>query len=1293
MRSLINDGWVFTKFAAETSYEDVVRLLSEQSGEGAATFTCVADTAGTTPPVASTGANDRIRNQQILSRTRPVDLPHDWMIYDTNNLYQSSVGVYERTLMLDASKANSIYFEGVYMRTSIYLNGQKIFFWPYGYTSFEVDLTPYQQDGANHLLVYVDYRSPNTRWYSGAGIYRDVYLLEKEPVHIAENSIYFHAEAVDREMKPVHADDGEEADTDVGAEADMRADSDVGTKADVKADSDVVTKAGVSTVSGTDYKVTIEAEIVNSRAKTPMYVTIVHTLIDMDGNEVKQCQENAAVEGDLITVVSDFTVATPKLWDIDSPYLYTLITSLYKEEKLLDSFRQQVGFRTILFTPDEGFFLNGRHVKINGACQHHDLGALGAAFNKKAARRQIEKLKAIGINAIRTSHNPPAVGLMELADEMGILIDSDAFDMWEMPKTEYDYGIFFHEWCEKDVEAWVKRDRNHPSVIMWSCGNEIPDTNDIKAVEIAERLCNAVRRFDSRHNAYTTIASNYVAWENAQKSQAVFELSGYNYLERVYDEHHERFPDWCIYGSETASTVQSRGIYHFPRSNRLLTYEDGQCSSLDNCSTNWGAASVQSFIKNDRDRGYSAGQFIWTGWDYIGEPTPYFSKNSFFGHIDTAGFYKDTAYIIKSAWVPFEKEPFVHISPYWDFNEGQLIDVEIYSNAPNVALFLNGEKIGEKELDPLKGEDFAAHFQIPYVKGWLRAEAYDDKGNVAAVDEAPGFGDPVSIKLKAEYDSIAADGEDLQFVQISVLDKDGNEVRNARNRINLKVAGPARLVGMDNGDSTDYDQYKTCSRKLFSGKLIAIIAPTLEAGEITVEAVSCGLESASLTFASVPGKPRKGVAFTESVECSGVSLGEPKDNYREELLNTLPDNKEYEIPVRKLEISSISDGYKGVLSPECSSAEFSVRIYPENATYDDILIKAMTLDGIESSAVKIDIQGGGPEISGEHSAGRMNSREKDSGENSREKEVKINKQERAPGIYRQGDTVRVTAVSDGELRLMACAGNGKDHPEVISELEMSVQGFGNTALDAYSFVYGCQYSYSKEAALLSFRGSVNFGDGNIIRFDNVDFGSFGSDKLVLSLFSFRDEEAVEIWDGEPDVGELLCKDIYRVPTEYNVLQEYTFSLSKRLRGVRSIVFRFEHGFVLGGFRMIYEEKAYALIKATDHQMITGDRFKERVDGIYSIGNNVDIEFRDLDMNSGVSAVTITGRANGNANPIHIRFFDGEDITARMVEFPESESIQTITFPLESFRGNGKVNFIFLPGSDFDFIDFKFVPEG
>lgn len=345
---------------------------------------------------------------------------------------------------------------------------------------------------------------------------------------------------------------------------------------------------------------------------------------------------------------SCYAVGNPHLWDVEDPYLYTLQAELLEDGQVIQSESLRVGFCSKEFTPQEGFLLNGRKLRLNGVCEHHDLGALGAAFSKEAMRRKFLKLRGMGVNALRTSHNMPAPEVMELADELGFLVIAEAFDMWEMPKTQYDYARFFVDWAGTDVRSWVRRDRSHVSLLMWSIGNEIYDTHASEhGQEITRRLVGYVREHDPRGNAPCTIGSNYMPWDGAQKCADITKMAGYNYAERYYERHHETYPDWVIYGSETASVVKSRGIYHFPLERSILTDEDEQCSSLGNSATSWGAANEEYCITMDRDTPWSCGQFLWTGFDYIGEPTPYQTKNSYFGQIDTAGIPKDAYSIYK----------------------------------------------------------------------------------------------------------------------------------------------------------------------------------------------------------------------------------------------------------------------------------------------------------------------------------------------------------------------------------------------------------------------------------------------------------------------------------------------------------------------------------------------------------------------------------------------------------------------------------------------------------------------
>lgn len=804
--------------------------------------------------------------------TQDVEIPHDWLIYDTENLYKSGEGWYKKTFEYKKDgRLCSIDFDGVYMDSTVYVNGREAGTWRHGYSSFSYDITDLLADGENTIMVQVRYNAPNSRWYSGAGIYRNVYLTRTAPVHIVRDGVYISA-------------DGE---------------------------------------SGS---VTVTVETVGE------YDSVRHTVYDMDGHP---CGEFTGEK---------YTLAEYKKWSVDTPYLYTLKTELIADGNTVDEVENVFGFRTIKFDPDEGFFLNGEYMKLKGVCLHHDLGALGAAVNYRATERQIQLMKKMGVNAVRSSHNMPSRELVDICDRLGMLLDTESFDMWELSKTEFDNARFFKETAHDDVKSWVRRDRNHPCVIMWSIGNEIYDTHaSDHGYEIAEMLKDYVQESDPRGNALPTIASNYIEWERSQKIGKMLGLSGYNYTERCYDDHHKKYPDTVIYGSETSSAVRSRGIYHFPADIPLLTHDDHQCSSLDNCCVSWGRPAEDAW-KQDRDRKFCAGQFIWTGIDYIGEPTPYSTKNSYFGAVDTAGIPKDIYYFYQSVWTDSEKTPMIHLLPYWDFNEGQLIDVIAYTNAPAAELFLNGRSLGVQKIDHARGEKLHAHWQVPYEKGVLTVNALDNNGSIIASDVQKSFGDPVKVCISADRTEISADGRDLCFAEIYTADKDGTFVANARNRIKLEVTG-GRILGMDNGDSTDFEQYKTDSRRLFSGRLTAIIAANGNTGDIKVKALSEGLESAEITVKAISYTPLDGTSTP--VKC--ICFTESKRD----------------IPVRKLEL--LSDG-ELKLDESKTAAEIKCKIYPENATYSDITCKVVKSNSVEANfaeavyengAVKVTAKGDG----------------------------------------------------------------------------------------------------------------------------------------------------------------------------------------------------------------------------------------------------------------------------------------------------------------------------------------------
>lgn len=811
-----------------------------------------------------------------------VELPHDWLINDTSKLYETGEGWYRRSLPCSAEQLSGrvlLNFDGVYMNSTLFVNGKEAGSWTYGYSAFEHDITDFLHEGENELLLRVSHQSPNTRWYSGAGIFRDVMLKLRSAAYIGTNGVYIHS------APQPEGGWTTEVETDV-----------VGEASDIRMLLEVFDPAGAS-MGG--------------------YGLEAH----FDGGHEK--------------FTASFNSTDPELWSVDDPMLYTLKISLYSGSELLDCVNETFGYRTAEFDPDRGFLLNGEPVKLHGVCMHHDLGALGSALNEAALARQLRIMKEMGVNAIRTSHNMPARRLVQLCDEMGLLVDSEAFDMWEKPKTEFDNHRFFTEHAERDVRSWIERDRNHPCIIMWSIGNEINDTIDPHGLDITKRLYEYVLKYDPKGNAAPTIGSNYMGDENAQKCSDVVKLAGYNYSEYLYDEHHAKYPGWVIYGSETASAVRSRGIYRFPAELPLLTGEDCQCSSLDNSVVGWGSSAMKSW-RLDRDCPFCCGQFIWTGFDYIGEPTPYNTKNSYFGIVDTAGFPKDIYYFYQSVWLSPEQKKVLHIVPsYWDFIPGQEIDVLIYSNARDVELFLNGKSIGSHVMELETSQDMRAHFKVPFEPGVLRVVGhFADGSECSEVLHTPS--DPAAVVMTSDKETLLADGRDIAFVEISTVDVNGIPVGNARNLIRVEVSGAGRLVGLDNGDSTDYDSYKGDNRRLFSGKLLAMIESTLEPGEITVRAYSEGLENAELRLVS-----------ENCGEVSGVSV------VTENKFPAVCRAYTGEVPARLL----LPEVDVNSFDPERRSAEIRAKLLPENCTYDDISWSVVRRNGVESNLAQVEGSG------------------------------------------------------------------------------------------------------------------------------------------------------------------------------------------------------------------------------------------------------------------------------------------------------------------------------------------------
>ena len=1195
MRNLFNDGWEFCEIPLEND--------SMFNGKEPVLFT-----------------PDQFFDTAAGLQYKSIKVPHDWQISHAKDLYRNSVGCYKKNFTLEQGEIRdhhlALKFEGVYMNSAVWVNGKKAGEWKYGYSTFEFDITHLVQIGENTVQVIAVYQNPNTRWYSGAGIFRDVTLINTRKTFLASDGTYFVSKPVDSKMLDK------------------------------------------------EWTITISTEVAGYLSGHK----VINTITDKDGNiftkshfpvsplpvtedEIEYLHKNIpALSFNTISKSSEeLTVSNPHLWDVKDPYLYTLTTELFDaENNLIDSYSQNCGFKYAEFTTDQGFFLNGRHLKINGACQHHDHGALGSAFDINAQRRQFLKLKEMGVNSVRCSHNPPPKAWMDLADELGLMIDDEAFDMWEKPKTTFDYGNYFNEWHEKDTVSWIRKDRNHPSLIMWSIGNEIYDTHMGNGYEITKTLYKIVERHDPLKNAPITIASNYMMTEGAQHCGEEIDTVGYNYLERLYDEHHNKYKDWKIYGSETGSTVQSRGIYHFPESLKLVTFSDGQCSTLGNCTAPWGAANTQTLITGDRDIPYSAGQYIWTGWDYIGEPTPYHTKNSYFGQIDTAGFPKDTFWLYKSEWAGKDAEPFVHLLPYWDWNEGQLIDVKAYSNASAVELFFNGESLGRQEIDHVKSKEPLGRWQLEYRKGELKAVAYDESGNIVAEEIKRSFGDPAKIILEPETYNTG----DLFFIDIMTADKDGTLVENARNYITFNVTGNAELIGMDNGDSTDYDEYtpangKSLSRKLFANRLVAVVRMNKGAaakGGFVITAASKDLPTVSLKYDG-----------TKWIEAAPYLAIRPEMDF---------------VPTRKIEI--IAEG-SPKMNKDNREIKVTCKVLPENASIKEINWNPVLKECVPSDFIEVtDLQGAGTGT----------------------------------------ETAVIKAVCDGDCILRCTARNGGELDEVLSDLNFSVTEVGNPKLNPYKLIEGCRHDLwdkTRNRAPVCLEGGISNREAaglgpTWVGFTKVDFGTEGADTIHIPIFSFETELPVEVWDGTPGDGttyegtkpsttggECLGKFTYKHESIYNTYNENVFTLSKRLFGVHTISIAIPHELYLQGFYFDQTPKATAKLRALDADVVSGDTFTKTTDGVEGIGNNVSLDFGNMDFGEiEATKVTICGKSNTENNSINIKFFgaDGKNST-QLIEFAHTDDYEEKTFDISPVSGAQKISFVFLPGCNFDFKWFRF----
>ena len=718
---------------------------------------------------------------------RNLNLPHDWSIELSFNQSSAAtggggyldggIGWYRKTFSLpksDSGKRITIQFEGIYMNSTVWINGHQLGTRPYGYSTFEYDLTPYVNIGStsNVIAVKVNNNQPNSRWYSGSGIYRNVWLSATDPVYIAYCGSFVSTPKV---------------------------------------------SASSANISVTTH--------VQSNAVSTEKITLVTTIYDNSGNGVvTNSTAPFEIESNKETSVScKLDIANPVLWSFSNPYLYSVKTQILINKKIVDSFVSTLGVRSISINPKTGFWLNDSNIKLHGVCMHHDLGSLGSAQNYRALERQVETLKSFGCNAIRTSHNPPTPELLDICDKLGLVIMDEAFDCWEMGKNSNDYHLYFDAWAQQDVQDWIRRDRNHPSVIMWSIGNEIPEQGSSSGIPIANRLINYVHADDETRPI--TQALN-----NQGFLGRLLDMVGYNYASGgTYDNDHKNNPKWVIFGSETSSAVRTRGVYHLPVNQNNLVSPDYQCSNYDNSVVPWGHSAEDSW-DFDNTRPFVVGQFIWTGFDYIGEPTPYGwpAKSSYFGIVDMAGFPKDIYYFYQSQWTT---RPMVHLLPYWNWSDGDTIPVWAYSNCDSVALFLNGTALGVKKLQAQK--PYHVEWQVPFIAGKVKALAYKNKA-VVATDSIITPATASKISLKVDRDTIQADGYDQAFIETDILDANGIMVPDASNLVNYSISGPGKIVGLDNGNPISLESFKGSQRQAFNGKCLAIVQSTGTEGEIVL---------------------------------------------------------------------------------------------------------------------------------------------------------------------------------------------------------------------------------------------------------------------------------------------------------------------------------------------------------------------------------------------------------------------------------------------------------------------------
>jgi len=845
-RLSLDAGWRFIKgdpgeVTNQLAYTNIQNWVEASGAE----FTTNADLIAKKKPEGDPGGGDISYAQNSFndSQWRLLNLPHDWGIEgpfkqelpgQTAKLPWSGVAWYRKHLEIPASdQGKKIYLavDGAMAYATVWLNGQFAGGWPYGYASWQVDLTPYLKFGADNVIaIRLDNPPESSRWYPGGGIYRNVWLTKAGPVHVAQWGTYVTTPEVNAKAATGQVQ--------------------------VKVNND----------SDTDATVTVKNEIFELKPDGARGKSIAtHTL---EGLAIAPRQSQ--------TGIGRFAIENPRLWSIKQPQRYVAVTTLLQNGKPVDCYETPFGIRTIQFTADNGFLLNGERVPLKGVCDHHDLGALGAAINTRALERQIQILKEMGCNAIRTSHNPPAPELLDLCDRLGMLVMDESFDCWKHDKKKNDYHLLFDDWHEKDWRAELRRDRNHPSIIIWSIGNEIDEQGSPTQHWMAAELTAIAHEEDPTRPTSAACNKIQAGYNGFQKDVDVF---GYNYKPAEYGKFRQANPNQPLYGSETASCISSRGEYFFPVStNKDQGKADFQMSSYDLYAPRW-ATTPDAEFKGQDEFPFVAGEFVWTGFDYLGEPTPYDSdqsnlinysdpaekvraekelqeigkirspsRSSYFGIIDLAGFRKDRFYLYQARWLP--QLPMAHLLPHWNWPDrvGQVTPVHVYTSGDSAELFLNGKSLGLKKKGPY--EYRLVWNDVVYQPGELKVVAYKN-GKKWATDVMKTTGPAARLILSADRNKIQADGRDLSYITVTVTDKNGLLVPRSKNHIKFEVEGPGEIVATDNGNATSFESFQAPERNAFNGLALAIVrAKPGESGTIKLTATADGLEAAAIRIKS-----------------------------------------------------------------------------------------------------------------------------------------------------------------------------------------------------------------------------------------------------------------------------------------------------------------------------------------------------------------------------------------------------------------------------------------------------------